>query len=236
MSYCNINNLEEIINKKVLFYDLETTGIIKTPRGVKPEEEYPNYEELDKYDAARIVSIGWIYNEKFNYNYEIEIKDINEKIIKPNGFLIPDESVKIHGITNDKANNKGKDILKILKKIGKIIKECEYIIGYNIYYDVNVLLSELYRNGRNKTIKKILNLKEEKKIICIGQLSSNFAKPDGFTKYSTYAIPKQIDVYKKCFGKELVNAHNAKFDVLAMIKIMFCIFNNNFNSTIKNTE
>ncbi len=38
MSYSNVLNLKEIKNKKVLFLDLETTGIIKTPRGIKPEE------------------------------------------------------------------------------------------------------------------------------------------------------------------------------------------------------
>lgn len=36
MSYSNIKNLIEIINKKVLFYDLETTGLVKTERGLKP--------------------------------------------------------------------------------------------------------------------------------------------------------------------------------------------------------
>jgi hypothetical protein len=57
MSYSNIKNLEEIINKKVLFFDLETTGIIKTPRGVKPEEEYPDYKELEIYDKFFVMNI-----------------------------------------------------------------------------------------------------------------------------------------------------------------------------------
>jgi len=91
MSYSNINNLEEIINKKILFYDLETIGIIKTPRGLKPEEEYPDYKDLKKYENTRIISIGWIYMNKFDYDYEIGIENISENIIKPNGFIIPNE-------------------------------------------------------------------------------------------------------------------------------------------------
>ena len=226
MSYSNIKNLEEIKNKKVLFYDLETTGLVKTQKGLKPEDEYPGYKKLEEYDKVRIVSIGWLYMKDFDFDYEIGIENISEQIIKSEGFIIPEEVIKIHGITNEKANNEGKELKKMLKKIGKKIKECEYIIGYNIYYDINVLLSELYRKNRNKTIEKVLKLKKEKKIICLGQIASIEAKPDKFYKYSIYAIPKQTHVYKRCYNEELINAHNAKSDVLGMIKIMYWIYEN----------
>ena len=239
MSYSNIKNLEEIINKKVLFFDLETTGVIKTPKGVKPEEEYPDYKELEKYDKTRTVSIGWLYMKDFDYDYEIGLENISERIIKPDGFKIPEDSIKIHGITNEEANKKGKKIKNVLKKIGKIIKDCDYIIGYNVYYDINILLSELHRKKRKKTIKKILKMKEDEKIICLAQISSQEAKPEGWKQYKNYQIPKQTDVYKKCFNKELKNTHNAKSDVLGMIKIMKWIYDekkNNFNNTNNNYD
>lgn len=226
MSYSNIKNLEEIINKKVLFYDLETTGLVKTQKGIKPEEQYPDYKDLEKYNNARIVSIGWLYLEEFDYDYEIGIENISEKIIKPQGFKIPDDAIKIHGITNEKAKKEGIKLRESLKKFGKIIKKCEYIIGYNVYYDINVLLSELHRKKRTKTIEKILKLKKEEKIICLGQISSKVIPPNKFIKYNKYAIPKQTDVYKKCYNEELLNAHDAKSDVLGMIKIMFWIYEN----------
>lgn len=90
----------------------------------------------------------------------ITIDNISESIIKPNVFIIPNESIKIHGVTIGEANNKGKEIKKNIKKICKIINECDYIIGYNVCYDINVLLSQLYRDNinekKNKTIKQIL--------------------------------------------------------------------------------
>jgi DNA polymerase III epsilon subunit-like protein len=165
--------------------------------------------------------------KEYDYDYNIELKNINEQIIKPEGFVIPNESIKIHGITNELAIQKGKSLIKSLKKIEKRIEECEYIIGYNIYYDINVLLSELYRKNRNDTINKILKMKEEKKIICLGQISSKEAIPDIWKKKFKYQIPKQTEVYKKCFGEELKNAHNAKSDVLGMIQIMEWIYENN---------
>jgi DNA polymerase III epsilon subunit-like protein len=228
MSYSKINNLKEIINKKVLFLDLETTGIMKTPRGMKPENEYPDYTKLKIYESARIVSIGWIYMEAFDYNNEILIEYIKEHIITPVGFVIPNEAINIHGITNEKANNNGKEIKNILKKIGKIIKECDYIVGYNVFYDINVLLSELHRKKRNITIQKIIDLKEKQKIICIGQISSKEMKPDGWKQRFEYQIPKMIDVYKKCFNQNINNVHNVRTDVYAMIKIMRHIYENLF--------
>ena len=226
MSYSKLINLEEIKNKKVLFYDLETTGLVNTQRNTAPEECYPDYKDLTKYNTARIVSIGWLYIKEFNYDCEIKIDNISECIIKPNGFIIPNESIKIHGITNECAINNGIRLKKILKKIGKIIKSCDYIIGYNVYYDINILLSELHRKKRNLTINKILKLKEEKNIICIGQIASMNAKPSGWLKRFNYQMPSQVNVYRQLFNEELENAHNAKSDVLGMIKIIFWIYKN----------
>lgn len=224
MSYCNIDTLQEIRNKRVLFYDLETTGIIRTPINTKPENEYPDFRDLEKYKNARIVSIGWLYMEDFDYDYDITIDNINERIIKPCNFIIPDESIKFHGITNEKANNEGKPMDKVLKKIGKLIEKSDYIIGYNIYFDINILLSELRRLRKDVTIDKILELKKEEKIVCIGQILAQNIKPKGWKKYYKYQIPKLIDSYKTCFKQELDNAHDAKFDILATIKLMFYLY------------
>ena len=114
MSYSNKNNLEEIKNKKILFYDLETTGLVKTQRWGKPEESYPDYKNLDEYNQARIVSIGYLYLEDFNYTKEINLNDINEVLIKPEDFIIPEKAIKIHKITNEYAHEKGYDLKESL--------------------------------------------------------------------------------------------------------------------------
>lgn len=229
MSYSNINDIKSIQDKKVLFYDLETTGLVKTDRNLNPEDEYPSYKELDNYEQSRIVSIGYYYSNNFNYINEIEIDNINEIIVKPKNFIIPDESTAIHGITHDHANQNGIKINDALNILCNIIKECEYIVGYNVYYDINVLLSELYRKKHYSTIKKILELKKNKKIICAGIISSKEAKPSKWYKYSKNAIPKQTKVYEECYGLAPDNAHNSKFDVYAMIKILFWIYKNKVN-------
>jgi len=51
-------------------------------------------------------------------------------------------------------------------------------------------------------------------------------KPTGWKKKFPYHIPKQIDVYKECFSELPINAHNSKFDVIALMKINKYIYEN----------
>ncbi len=220
MSYTTIDKLEEIINKKVLFIDLETTGLIKNVnKNNKSENKYPNYKDNENYDSSRIVQFGYIYLEDFDYDYEIKPVNIKSVIIKPEGFVIPEESIKIHGITNELANEKGKNIFKELKKIKKIIRDVEYIIGYNIYFDINILLNEFYRVGLKKPIKKIKELIKKENILCLGELSR---------QYKCYKnMPSQKQIYKELFNKSIENIHNAQYDICASIEIMYWYYENN---------
>jgi DNA polymerase III epsilon subunit-like protein len=194
MSYSKIKNLEDIIDKKVLFIDLETTGIPTGRKIDKPENQYPDFTDTSKYKNSRIVSIGWLYMKKYDYDYNIGLENIAESIIKPEGFQIPEESIKIHGITNEIAQNEGKKIYKGLKKLGNKILKCDYIIRYNIYFDISILLHELHLKDMKKIIEKIKKMKDEEKIICMGIISANEAKPTGWKKFREYQIPKQTEV------------------------------------------
>jgi hypothetical protein len=225
MSHTLIEHIDLIRNKKVLFIDVETTGLVKDGGfDVKQEDKFPIYTS-EEYDNARLVQISWLYMEDFDYDYEIGIENICDLIVKPNGYKIENE--KFHGITNGKALKEGKDIKKIVKNIKNEIMDCEYIIGYNVYYDINVLLSELNRIKNDEIINKILNM-EKYKILCIGELSSEYAKPNLWLKNKKYQIPKQTDVYYKLFNKKIENAHNAKYDVNAMIEILYHIYKNEY--------
>lgn len=232
MSYTTIEKLDEIINKKVLFLDLETIGLIgNVQKVVEQEKKYPNYKNNENYDSSRIVQFGYIYLEDFDYDYEIEPINITSQIVKPDDFVIPEESIKIHGITNEIANEKGKNIKKILKKIKSIIDDVEYIIGYNVYFDINILLNELYRLKMKSSIKKIKELIKKENILCVGQLSK---------EYKSYKnMPSQQNIYKELFEKPIENIHNAQYDIYVTIEIIFWFYKNKekFNNIIeKNIE
>jgi hypothetical protein len=224
MSYTSINDITiNIINKKVLFIDLETTGlpIINKEKNtnIKQEEKYPDYRKNEFYDEARIVQFGWIYLEDFDYTYDIKPENILTRIVKPDGFIIPEESIQIHKITNEISNEKGQSIKKCIKKFKNIFNEVDYIIGYNIYFDINVLLNELNRCGIKNSIKKIKNLIINNKLLCIGELASQY-------KGYKSGMPKQTKIYAELIGKNLENAHNAQYDICGTIELMYW-FNTN---------
>lgn len=248
MSWTNINVLGDIIGTRVFVFDLETTGLVPSNFN-KPENKFPN-PISNKYNSIDIVEVGWAYFENFNYNHikqiDIDIHNdidnftgtINRLIIKPNNYIITNSS--IHGITQEIAEKEGIDFDNAIEFIGPIILSCDYIIGYNVFFDVNILLSKLFKHKYFELFEKINNMINDKKILCAGYLASNHMIPKGWIKKFHYQIPKQVEVYKECFGSLPTNAHSAKFDVLALVKIIHYIYENKYifvgKETIFNIE
>ena len=170
MSYTHIDNFNDIIGKKVLFVDTETTGIPKgTFRTVYRENSYPDYKS-NNYDNSRVIQIG--YSLQNYFNYENILKNTKDIIIKPNGFTI--ENSHIHGITREHAILTGSEAEHAFNIFGKVVDDCDYIIGYNIYFDIYVLLHEFYKLNMNKHIDLILKMKKDKKILCVGELARQY--------------------------------------------------------------
>ena len=87
---------------KVLIFDTETTGLIKGYN----ESLY----DTDKYPY--VVQLSWIL---FDTETHILV-NVSDNILKlPDGVDISEESVNIHGITNQISREKGKDPKMILR-------------------------------------------------------------------------------------------------------------------------
>ena len=75
-----------------LFFDTETTGLPK--RWNAPVTDLENW--------PRLVQLAWImYDDRGNM---LESRDV---IVKPEGFTIPPEASRVHGITTLVAREKG---------------------------------------------------------------------------------------------------------------------------------
>lgn len=120
-----------------LVIDTETTGLPASFRfSAKPEN-------ISNWDSCRIVQIAWrVYDST-----SCELLSSVSRVIKPEGFTIPDDASSIHGITTDFARQNGKKIIDALHELIESITrfEVERIVAHNTRFDVNVVLSELYR-------------------------------------------------------------------------------------------
>ena len=181
-----------------LTFDTETTGL--------PKNYSAPISETDNW--PRMVQIAWQINDKSGNLISSE-----SHIIKPKGYTIPFNAEKIHGISTQKAIDKGKEIKYVLEKFNNELKKNKYIIGHNINFDINILGSEFYRS-------KIKTSLLEKESIDTGLISKEFCQLEGGLG-GKLKMPKLIELHAILFENDFSDAHDARADVNATAKCFF---------------
>ncbi len=164
----------------------------------------------------RLVSVAYILCD------QQEVIDKNSFIIKPHGFIIPPESTEVHGITTAEAISRGKDISTILEVIKQKVDDCDYIIGHNVVFDINVLNAEFYRHNGSLPIGL-------KPYLCTMALSNNYCSLPN-NKYPTLE-----ELYHILKGEQLHGAHDAMVDVQATMECFWLLKDSGIISTEKNS-
>jgi len=179
-----------------LFFDTETTG--KPKNWKAPATDTKNW--------PRMVQIAWLF-----YDENRQLIDTQNHIIQPEGYTIPNEVTKIHGITTEIAKAKGVDLTKTLETFKKIIDKSEYVIAHNISFDEKIVGAEFHR----KKINHRLFLSEQ---LCTMQIGTDFCKIPG--RYG-YKWPTLSELHLTVFGKDFSNQHNAQADTKACADCFF---------------
>lgn len=173
-----------------LFFDTETNGLPKNFRSsVAKLSNWP-----------RLVQIAWIlFDENGNQ------LDQNDHIIKPQGFSIPKNAARIHGITTSRAKREGIDLKECLQEFYTQIEKTTFLIAHNMRFDEKIMGSELLRSGFE-------NLLPAKKRVCTMLKTTDFC---GIFGDYGYKWPKLQELHYKLFGEGFEDAHNASADVNA---------------------
>ena len=179
---------ENIIANNLMVLDTETTGL--------PSSKNP--QELDKFNNARLIELGYIIFDKTGKN----IKKYDD-LVKPNNFVIT--NTFIHGITHENAVKNGKDINQVLDQLTLDLKNVDGIICHNISFDMAIILSEAYRANKLELIKLI----NQKLHLCSMAIGKKFMKND--------KNPKLIELYKFLFNKDFIQDHRALSDCVACL-------------------
>lgn len=193
---------------KIFIFDTETSGLPIT----KGFNNYYCYNDLDKYNSSRLVSICWkVYENE-------ELIKSNYHIIKPKGFIIDNNSYacKINGITQEIASSNGISIESMFDKLKVDLEECKLIVAHNINFDKHIILSELFRFKKQDIIDIFLSIN----LYCTMYNGLNITKIK-FKNSNKLKLPKLIELYRHFFNKEFEDAHNAEADVEACAKCYF---------------
>jgi len=178
---------------ELIIFDTETNGI--------PDWKAPSDDPCQPH----IVQLAAV---KVNPDTQEIIGEFN-LIVKPDGWEITQETIDIHGITNEYAAEHGIPELKALELFLDFWGG-QKRIAYNTTFDNRII---------RIAMKRYLN--EEK---------SDHWKAAPYEcamikarKFLGGKNPKLTDAYKAITGKEMEGAHNAMADVLATMEIYFCM-------------
>jgi DNA polymerase III subunit alpha len=162
--------------------------------------------DLDNW--PRLVQIAWqLHDAKgkllSNHNY----------IVKPEGFTIPYNAEKVHGISTARATKEGHALEKVLAVFHEDVEKANYLVGHNIGFDINVVGSEFLRK---QIPMKLQSMKE----MDTKDLSTEYcALPGG--KGGKFKWPTLTELHHKLFGNGFQDAHDAAYDVAATAKCFF---------------
>jgi DNA polymerase III epsilon subunit-like protein len=176
-----------------LFFDTETTGL---PRNWQaPVSDLNNW--------PRLVQLAFLYYDS-NGN-KISGGDF---IIKPEGFTIPTDASRIHGITTERALREGQSIKTVLQNFQSLVEQASYLVAHNMSFDEKIIGAEFLRNGMQNSI-------QTKNKICTMERTTNFCAIDG--PYG-YKWPTLSELHYKLFWTDFEEAHNAAVDITATAK------------------
>lgn len=181
-----------------IIFDTETTGL--------PRDYNAPMSDVDNW--PRLVQIAWQLHDArgkliSNHNY----------IIRPEGFTIPYNAEKVHGISTKRALADGHDLKEILQVFREDVVQAKYLVGHNIGFDINVVGSEFLRAALVMPLA-------EKKELDTKDISTEFcALPGG--KGGKFKWPTLTELHQKLFGVGFGDAHDAAYDVDATARCFF---------------
>ncbi|MDR0940657.1 MAG: DNA polymerase III subunit alpha [Bacteroidales bacterium] len=181
-----------------IIFDTETTGLPK---------DY-NAPLSDSDNWPRLVQLAWQIHDDSG-----EFISAHNEIVRPEGFIIPFQASKVHGISTEKALEIGKPLNEVLALFSEHLAHCTHIAGHNIEFDLCIMGAEFYR-------KSITSPFEKKIVVDTMKLSVDFCQiPSG--RGGKFKFPKLAELHTKLFNESFDEAHNASADVLATARCFF---------------
>ncbi|HWV71370.1 MAG TPA: DNA polymerase III subunit alpha [Pseudosphingobacterium sp.] len=176
-----------------LIFDTETTGLPK--RWDAPITDVDNW--------PRCIQIAWQLHDDMG-----NLVENQDYLVKPEGFNIPYDAERIHGISTELAMEQGIPLLDVLEKFNIALQKAKFVVGQNIGFDINIMGCEFYRAGLASTLsdKPILDT-------CTEVTANLLQLPGG--RGGKFKLPNLTELHEYLFGLPFAEAHNATADVEA---------------------
>ena len=176
-----------------LIFDTETTGLPKSW----------NAPITDTDNWPRCVQIAWQLHDEMG-----NVLEHNDFLIQPEGYNIPFDAERIHGISTELAAQEGIDLEKGLHLFNEALAKTKFIVGQNLQFDLNIMGCEFHRLGVETPLAKLPILDT-----CTEKTATLCQIPGG--RGGKFKLPTLTELHKHLFGTDFNEAHNATADVEA---------------------
>ncbi|CAM1360030.1 DNA-directed DNA polymerase [Tenacibaculum litopenaei] len=176
-----------------LVFDTETTGLPKSW----------NAPITDTDNWPRAIQIAWQLHDEMGV-----LVEHNDFLIQPEGFNIPYDAERIHGISTDLALQQGISLQEGAELFKEALLKTKFIVGQNVGFDVNIMGCEFHRLGMetNLTTLPVLDT-------CTEHTAQLCQIPGG--RGGKFKLPTLTELHNHLFGVGFGEAHNATADVEA---------------------
>jgi len=182
-----------------LIFDTETTGLPK--KYTAPISDTDNW--------PRCVQIAWQLHDELG-----KILEHQDYLIQPEGFNIPYDAEKVHGISTELAQAEGISIAEVLEKFNLALSKTKFIVGHNLTFDINILACEFYRLGIKSPMSSMPILDT-----CT-EVTASLMKLQG-GRGGKFKLPTLTELHQYLFNSPFIEAHNATADVEATTRCFF---------------
>lgn len=188
----------------ILFFDTETTGL--------PDWRSPSTEP----HQPHLVQLAHILCE--DDGTEVESANV---IIRPDGWVIPDDVAAIHGITTDIAMEKGIPMADAMEAFISGRRRADMRVAHNVSFDDRIMRIAMLRHGLEREEIEALEAAQKFCTVNATTLLVNLPPTEkmvaaGFNKPKP---PKLAECIRHFFGEDLDGAHDAMADVAACRRV-----------------
>jgi len=176
-----------------LIFDTETTGLPK--RFNAPVSDSDNW--------PRCIQIAWQLHDANG-----KLLEHQDYLVKPEGFNIPFDAEKIHGISTELATAEGISLEEVAEKFQEALSKTKFIVGQNVDFDVNIMGAEFFRLGIENPLTKLRVLDT-----CTEITAQLCQIPGG--RGGKFKLPTLTELHEFLFSEPFAEAHNATADVEA---------------------
>jgi len=176
-----------------LIFDTETTGLPK--RWNAPVTDVDNW--------PRCIQIAWQLHDDMGRCVEHQ-----DYLIRPDGFNIPYDAEKIHGISTELATEQGLPLHEVLELFNVALSKTTFVVGQNVGFDLNIMGCEFHRLQVQTALNQLPVLDT-----CTEKTASMCQIPGG--RGGKFKLPTLTELHQFLFHKPFGEAHNATADVEA---------------------